>query len=284
MGKKRSQWADVWRRFKKHRAAVLGLAIFLLLCITALAAPLFFDYQNDVLSLNARNRLKPPSAENWFGTDEMGRDIFARVIWGSRLSLSIGLASAAFSLLMGGFLGAIAGYNGGRLDNMIMRVMDLFQAIPATLLAICIAAALGPSTTNLVIAIAVSFCPGFARVVRGPILVVREAEYIEAARATGAKPGHIIFSEVLPNCMAPVIVQTTLVVAIMILIISGLSFLGLGIQPPVPEWGSMLAASRTYIRGHSYMAIFPGVAIMITILSLNLLGDGLRDALDPRLK
>jgi peptide/nickel transport system permease protein len=214
----------------------------------------------------------------------MGRDIFAGVIWGSRLSLSIGLASAAFALLLGGFLGAIAGYNGGKLDNAIMRVMDIFQASPGTLLAICIAAALGPSTINLVIAIAVSFCPSFARVIRGPILVVREAEYIEAARATGARPSRIIFNEILPNCMAPVIVQTTLAVAIMILIISGLSFLGLGIQPPVPEWGSMLASSRAHIRDHSYMALFPGLAIMITILSLNLLGDGLRDALDPRLK
>jgi peptide/nickel transport system permease protein len=282
--RKRSQWADVWRRFRKHRTAVVGLVIFSGLCVTALLAPLFIDYQRDVLSLNAMNRLQPPSAAHWFGTDEMGRDIFARVIWGSRLSLSIGLASAAFALLLGGFLGSIAGYNGGRIDNAIMRVMDIFQAIPGTLLAICIAAALGPSTTNLVIAIAVSFCPSFARVIRGPILVVREAEYIEAARATGAKPARIIFNEILPNCMGPVIVQTTLAVAIMILIISGLSFLGLGIQPPVPEWGSMLAASRAHIRDHSYMALFPGLAIMTTILSLNLLGDGLRDALDPRLK
>ena len=282
--KKKSLWADVWRRFLKNKMAVAGLVVFILLCFTALTAPLFFDYETDVIGIDPRNRLQPPSAENWFGTDELGRDIFARVIWGARMSLSIGLTSAAISLLLGGFLGAVAGYYGRMMDNVIMRIMDIFQAIPGTLLAICIAAALGPSVINLIIAISVSFCPSFARVIRGPILVVREVEYIEAAKASGAKSSTIIFREVIPNCMAPVIVQTTLVVAIMILIISGLSFLGLGIQPPVPEWGSMLADSRRHLRDHSYMAFFPGLAIMITILSLNLLGDGLRDALDPRLK
>ena len=282
--KKKSLWADVWRRFLKNKMAVAGLVVFILLCFTALTAPLFFDYETDVIGIDPRNRLQSPSADHWFGTDELGRDIFARVIWGARMSLSIGLTSAAISLLLGGFLGAVAGYYGRMMDNVIMRIMDIFQAIPGTLLAICIAAALGPSVINLIIAISVSFCPSFARVIRGPILVVREVEYIEAAKASGAKSSTIIFREVIPNCMAPVIVQTTLVVAIMILIISGLSFLGLGIQPPVPEWGSMLADSRRHLRDHSYMAFFPGLAIMITILSLNLLGDGLRDALDPRLK
>ena len=282
--KKRSLWADVWRRFRKNRMAVLGIIIFVLLVLTALTAPLFFDYQNDVIGINVRNRLQPPSTAHWFGTDELGRDIFARVAWGSRLSLSIGFSAAAFSLMLGGFIGAVAGYFGGILDNVIMRIMDIFQAIPATLLAICIAAALGPSTINLVIALAVSFCPSFARVVRAPILSIKETEYIEAAKAVGAKSGTIIFSHVIPNCMAPIIIQTTLSVAIMILITSGLSFLGLGVQPPVPEWGSMLASSRSHIRDYSHMAFFPGLAIMMTILSLNLLGDGLRDALDPRLK
>lgn len=282
--KKKGQLYDVWRRFKRNRMAVFGLFIFIILCFTALTAPLFFDYQTDIIGINVLRRLQPPSSTYWFGTDDMGRNIFARVIWGSRLSLAIGLSSATFALLLGGFLGTVAGYFGGRLDNIIMRVMDIFQAIPATLLAISIAAALGPSTVNVVIAISVSFCPSFARVARGPILIVRQAEYIEAAKSIGASSRTIILNEVIPNCLAPIIVQTTLSVAIMILITSGLSFLGLGVQPPTPEWGAMLAASRSHIRDNSYIAFFPGLAIMLTILSLNLLGDGLRDALDPRLK
>jgi len=264
--------------------AIFGLMIFILLCILALTAPLFFDYQTDVIGVNVQQRLQSPSSLYWFGTDDMGRNIFARVIWGSRLSLFIGLTSATFALIIGGFLGTIAGYFGGKLENIIMRTMDVFQAIPATLLAISIAAALGPSTSNVIIAISISFCPSFARVARAPILIVRQAEYIEAAKSIGAKARTIILNEVIPNSLAPIIVQTTLSVAIMILITSGLSFLGLGVQPPEPEWGSMLAASRSHIRDYSYIALFPGLAIMITILSLNLLGDGLRDALDPRLK
>ena len=282
--KKRSQWVDVWRRLKRNKMAMIGLLVFGFILLVTLAAPLFLDYDTDVIGIDPRNRLQPPSAENWFGTDELGRDIFARVVWGSRLSLTIGFGSAALSLLIGAFIGAIAGYNGGIIDNVTMRFMDIFQALPATLLAIIIAATLGPSTINMIIALAVSFCPSFARVMRAPILVVRETEYVEAARAIGAKPRTIIFDHVIPNCLAPVIVQTTLSVAIMILIASGLSFLGFGLQPPIPEWGAMLASARGHIRDHSYYALFPGLAIMLTILSLNLLGDGLRDALDPRLK
>lgn len=282
--KKNGQLYEVWRRFKRNKMAIFGLVIFILLCLVALTAPLFFDYQTDVLGIDVMQRLQQPSSVYWFGTDDMGRNIFARVIWGARLSLFIGLTSATFALLLGGFFGTIAGYFGGRLENIIMRTMDVFQAIPATLLAISIAAALGPSTINVIIAISVSFCPSFARVARAPILIVRQAEYIEAAKSIGAKSRTIILNEIIPNCLAPIIVQTTLSVAIMILITSGLSFLGLGVQPPEPEWGSMLAASRSHIRDNSYMALFPGLAIMITILSLNLLGDGLRDALDPRLK
>lgn len=282
--KKKGRLHEVWRRFRRNKLAIIGLLIFILLCLLAITAPLLFDYQTDVIGINVQQRLQRPSSVYWFGTDDMGRNIFARVIWGSRLSLFIGLTSATFALLVGGFLGTIAGYFGGKLENFIMRTMDVFQAIPATLLAISIAAALGPSTINVIIAISISFCPSFARVARAPILIVRQAEYIEAAKSIGAKARTIIFHEVIPNCLAPIIVQTTLSVAIMILITSGLSFLGLGVQPPEPEWGSMLAASRSHIRDYSYIALFPGLAIMITILSLNLLGDGLRDALDPRLK
>jgi len=282
--KKKNQLADVWRRLKKNKTAVLGLTIFLLMATIAIVSPLIYDYKTDVIKLNYQEKLMAPSAKHIFGTDEMGRDMLARVIWGGRMSLSLGFITVAFALSIGGTLGAIAGYFGGALDNVIMRIMDIFLAIPNILFAICIVAALGPSTINLVIAMAVSSCPTYARVVRGPVLTVREVEYIEAARAIGANSGTIIISHVIPNCMAPIIVQTTLNVASTILSIAGLSFLGLGIQPPTPEWGSMLSSARNYIRDYSYMAFFPGIAIMITILSLNLFGDGLRDALDPRLK
>jgi len=282
--KKKSQWVDVWRRLSRNKTAVMGLFVFLILVILALASPLMFDYSKQVIKLNVQEKLQGPSAAHPFGTDEMGRDLMARVVWGSRMSLALGFVTIFFALIVGGILGAVAGYFGGMLDNVIMRIMDIFLAIPGMLFAICIVAALGPSTLNLVIAMAISSVPTFARVVRGPVLTVREVEYIEAAKAIGANSSTIIFSHVLPNCMAPIIVQTTLNVAGTILSIAGLSFLGLGVQPPTPEWGSMLSSARTYIRDYSYMAFFPGMAIMITILSLNLFGDGLRDALDPRLK
>ena len=282
--KKTSQLADIWRRLKQSKPAVAGLVVFILLCLMALTAPLFFNYENDVIRINVQNRLQPPSAEHIMGTDDVGRDMLARIVWGSRNSLFISFSIVSLSLLVGGSIGATAGYFGGVYDNVVMRFMDILQAIPGILLAITIVAALGPSIRNLIIAMVVSSCPVFARVVRGPVLTIREVEYIEAAKAIGAKSHTIIISHVLPNCLAPIIVQATLSVAGMILGVAALSFLGLGIQPPAPEWGGMLAGARTFIRDHSYLAFFPGLAIMITILSLNLLGDGLRDALDPRLK
>jgi len=282
--RKTNQWADIWRRLKQSKPAVAGFVIFVLLCLMAITAPLFLNYETDVIRIDVMNRLQPPSAENIFGTDELGRDVFSRVVWGSRNSLAIAFIIVAFSLVIGCTIGSTAGYFGGVYDNVVMRIMDIFQAIPGILLAITIVAALGPNIRNLIIALVVSTCPAFARVVRGPVLTIREVEYIEAAKAIGAKSGTIITSHVLPNCLAPIIVYSTLLVANMILSVAGMSFLGLGIQPPAPEWGSMLSAGRSFIRDHSYLTFFPGLAIMITILSLNLLGDGLRDALDPRLK
>lgn len=282
--KKKSQWVDIGHRFIRNKTAVLGLIVFLIVVILVLAAPLMFDYQSQVIKLNIQDKLQAPSSAHPFGTDEMGRDLLARVLYGGRMSLSLGFIIVFFALLSGGFLGSISGYFGGMLDNIIMRIMDIFLAIPGMLFAICIVAALGANNTNLVIALTLSSMPSYARIVRGPVLTVRDVEYVEAAKAIGAKSSTIIFSHVLPNCMAPIIVQTTLGVASAILSIAGLSFLGLGVQPPTPEWGSLLSSARTYIRDYSYMALFPGLAIMITILSLNLLGDGLRDALDPRLK
>ena len=282
--KKKSQFVEVWKRLCRNKTAVLGLVIVALLTLMAILSPILIDYETQVIKTNYSEALQAPSADHWFGTDEMGRDILLRVMYGSTVSLSIGVVTVAVSLTVGLILGAAAGYFGGKTDMIIMRIMDFFLAIPGTLLAICIVASLGNSIPNLVIAQAVSSIPTFSRVVRGAVITARDADYVEAARAIGAKDATIIFHEVLPNSLAPIIVQTTLQVASVILSIAGLSFIGLGIPAPRPEWGAMLSGARAYIRDYSYMCLFPGLAIMTTILSLNLLGDGLRDALDPRLR
>ena len=282
--KKKSQFVEVWKRLCRNKTAVLGLVIVALLTLMAILSPILIDYETQVIKTNYSGALQAPSADHWFGTDEMGRDILLRVMYGSTVSLSIGVVTVAVSLTVGLILGAAAGYFGGKTDMIIMRIMDIFLAIPGTLLAICIVASLGNSIPNLVIAQAVSSIPTFSRVVRGAVITARDADYVEAARAIGAKDATIIFHEVLPNSLAPIIVQTTLQVASVILSIAGLSFIGLGIPAPRPEWGAMLSGARAYIRDYSYMCLFPGLAIMTTILSLNLLGDGLRDALDPRLR
>ena len=282
--KKKSQFVEVWKRLCRNKPAVLGLVIVALLTLMAILSPILIDYETQVIKTNYSEALQAPSADHWFGTDEMGRDILLRVMYGSTVSLSIGVVTVAVSLTVGLILGAAAGYFGGKTDMIIMRIMDIFLAIPGTLLAICIVASLGNSIPNLVIAQAVSSIPTFSRVVRGAVITARDADYVEAARAIGAKDATIIFHEVLPNSLAPIIVQTTLQVASVILSIAGLSFIGLGIPAPRPEWGAMLSGARAYIRDYSYMCLFPGLAIMTTILSLNLLGDGLRDALDPRLR
>ena len=282
--KKKSQFVEVWKRLCRNKTAVLGLVIVALLTLMAILSPILIDYETQVIKTNYSEALQAPSADHWFGTDEMGRDILLRVMYGSTVSLSIGVVTVAVSLTVGLILGAAAGYFGGKTDMIIMRIMDIFLAIPGTLLAICIVASLGNSIPNLVIAQAVSSIPTFSRVVRGAVITARDADYVEAARAIGAKDATIIFHEVLPNSLAPIIVQTTLQVASVILSIAGLSFIGLGIPAPRPEWDAMLSGARAYIRDYSYMCLFPGLAIMTTILSLNLLGDGLRDALDPRLR
>ncbi|MCG8539489.1 MAG: ABC transporter permease [Clostridia bacterium] len=282
--KKRSQWAEVWRRLRKNKMAMVGLGILIILIVSALSAPLIADYEDVVIKQDLINKLEEPSLEHIFGKDEFGRDIFARIIWGARVSLVVGIVAVGISVISGGTLGAVAGYYGGKLDTVIMRIMDIFLAIPSILLAIAIVSALGPSIINLMIAIGISYVPTYARIVRASVLSIREQEFIEAAKAIGASDFRIILRHIIPNALAPVIVQGTLGVAGAILSTAGLSFIGLGIQPPAPEWGAMLSTSRAYLRYAWHVTTFPGVAIMITILALNLLGDGLRDALDPRLK
>lgn len=280
--KKKNPWLEVFRRLKKNRLAMLGLVVVLLLIGTSVFAPVIAPYSYEDQDLLAA--FESPSKAHWFGTDEFGRDIFSRIVYGSRISLQVGLVAVSFSIMIGGFLGALAGYYGGRIDNVIMRIMDVLFSVPQLLLAISVAASLGPGLFNLMIAVGISSVPQYARLVRASVLSIREQEFIEAARSIGAKDLKIIFRHILPNCMAPIIVQGTLGVAFAILTAAGLSFIGLGIQPPIPEWGAMLSGGREYIRDHSYMTMFPGLAIMITILALNFLGDGLRDALDPKLK
>ncbi|MDC7230179.1 MAG: ABC transporter permease [Sphaerochaetaceae bacterium] len=288
--KQRTLAAETWRRFKKNRLALAGMIVILTLVVIALSTiviDLVTDkaiYNDYVIKQNLRMRLQGPSREHIFGLDEFGRDIFMRMVWAVRYSLFMGTIAIALSTILGGLLGAVAGYYGKISDNIIMRFMDVLLAIPSMLLATAIVAALGTSLTNVLIAIAISYVPTYARTVRASVLTIKDQEFIEAARAMGASDVRIIFKYILPNSMAPLIVQATLGVAGAILSIAGLSFLGLGIQPPTPEWGSMLSSARAYIREGWHITVIPGLGIMITILSLNVMGDGLRDALDPRLK
>lgn len=282
--KKRSQIQETWRRLKKNRMAMIGLAIITIMILISIFADVLFDYNDIVIKQDTSIRLQGPSAEHWLGTDEFGRDILARLVHGSRVSLSVGVIAVSISLLLGGTLGAVAGFYGGKVDNVIMRFVDILLAVPSLLLSITIVSALGPSIFNLMLAIGISSIPSYARIVRASVLTVKDQEFVEAARCIGANNFEIITSHIIPNCMAPIIVQVSLKVASAILSTSGLSFLGLGVKAPTPEWGAMLSGGRAYLRNAAHLTIFPGIAIIITILSLNLLGDGLRDALDPKLK
>jgi len=280
--KKRGQSKEIRRRFAKNKGALLGLCFIVVLVVCAIIpsviAPFGFDDQD------LSRRFQSPSLQHLFGTDEFGRDIFSRVVYGCRISLTLGLVSVTISCGLGIVLGCIAGYYGKIIDNVLMRIIDIMLSIPNILLAVSIVAALGTSFFNLMLAIGIGAVPGYARIVRASILSVKEQEFIEAARSNGASDWRIITRHIVPNCMAPIIVQATISIASAILSAAGMSFIGLGIMPPTPEWGSMLASGRAYIRDYWYVVTFPGLAIMLTVFSINLLGDGLRDALDPRLK
>ncbi len=282
--KRNSPAREIWRRFKKSKAAMLGLGIFSVMVLLAVFADVICDYDTQVIAQDVANRLKAPSPDHWFGTDAYGRDIFARVVHGARISIIIGLAATVGSVCISGILGSIGGYYGGRIDNAIMRVLDTFLAIPGELLAMAIVASLGPSMTNLLIAVTIARIPPFTRVIRSSILTVIDQDYIESAIASGARDSYIIVKHILPNAMGPIIIQATMGVGRMILTAAGMSFIGMGVQPPLPEWGSMLAEGRDFMRYSPYITLFPGLAIILTSLALNLLGDGLRDALDPKLK
>ena len=282
--KKKNRFMELWYRFLKNKPAVIGLILFLTIVLLAICAPLIADYNEVAIKIDMSNRFNAPFTENLLGTDEFGRDILARIVHGARISLTIGISAITISFLLGGALGSVAGFFGGKLDGWIMRAMDVFLCLPDMLLAIAIVAAFGASTVNITLAIGLAFTPRMSRVVRAAVMSVRGNEYVEAARCIGAKNGRIITRHVLINCVGPIIVQVTLYVANAILTISALSFIGLGIEIPTPEWGNMLAEGRGAMRQFPHLVIAPGLAIFFTILSLNLLGDGLRDTLDPRLK
>lgn len=281
--KKQSKWGDIWRRFKKNKGAMVGLFILFVLFTIALTQDLWIS-QEKITTIKVAERFLHPSKNHFFGTDEMGRDIFWRVLYSTRFSLAIGFVAVMVASLVGIPLGAIAGYFGGVVESMIMRITDIFSAIPPILMAIAVVSLLGRTTMNLMFAVGISSVPLFIRVTRASVLTVKNEEYIEAVRALGKNDLYIIFKHVLPNCLSPIIVQITLRVASAIISASSLSFLGLGIRPPTPEWGALLTAGKEYLMGYSYMSFFPGLAIMITVLAFNLVGDGLRDAMDPKLK
>jgi peptide/nickel transport system permease protein len=277
-----SRRREVWRALVANRLAVGGIVVLALLVLVAILAR--YVAPHPVGLVDIPNRLQPPSTTHWFGTDNFGRDILSRVIAGSRVSLQVGAIAVGISLAAGVPLGLVAGFYGGRIDDVIMRAMDTLFAFPYILLAIAIVAVLGPSMANAMIAIGVVFTPIFARVTRGSVLSVREEVYVRAARSLGASDLRLLRVHVLPNVMAPIIVQTSISLAFAVLAEAALSFLGVGVQPPRPSWGSMLFEGRGFIQHAWWMSVFPGLAIFFTVLAFNVVGDALRDALDPRQK
>ena len=282
--RRRTRLQEILHRLRRNKGAMIGLAFLVVMLFVAVFADVLFDYEADVIAQNIAERLQWPSGKHWFGTDELGRDLFARIMYGTRYSLPVGFIAVMVALFFGVILGSIAGYFGGRIDDVIMRLLDIFYAVPAILLAIAIVNAMGVSTFSLCVAVGASSIPTFARITRAAVLSVRGQEFIESEKAIGASSAFIIFRHVLPNCLSPIIVQTTLRMGSAIISCSSLSYLGLGVPEPAPEWGSLLSAGRSFMRDYSYITIFPGLMIMVTVIAFNLLGDGLRDAMDPKLK
>jgi peptide/nickel transport system permease protein len=273
---------DLWQRLTHNRSALIGGCVLLLIVVIAIVAPLVSPY--DPIKTNQRLSLAPPSLDHFMGTDRFGRDIFSRVMWAGQTSLPIGIVSVVIGVLVGVSVGLLAGYYGGWIDAISMRVVDLLLAFPGILLALFIIAILGGSLTNLMVAVGISSIPQYVRITRGTVLSVKEREFVLAARVIGCRGPAVILRHILPNVLAPVIVLATLGMAAAIITGSALSFLGLGIKPPTPEWGNMLAEGREFLQRAPWVAFFPGAAIMLTVLSINLFGDGLRDVLDPRLR
>ena len=280
----RGFWQDVGHRFIRNNKTIIGLLLLGIIVLMCIYGMLFLDYKTEVVNMNIPNKLQTPSAAHPVGTDALGRDIFNRIVYGARYSLFIGFSATIISLSVGSLLGCIAGYFGGKIDGVIMRITDVFIAIPSTLMAIAVVSALGPNFANLIIAIAIGDIPGYARIIRSSVLSIRDNEFVEASIAVGGSHAHVMAQHIFPNTLAALIVQATLGVGYVIIAASGLSYLGLGVMPPAPEWGAMLSEAQAQIRYFPHQVIFPGLAIVITVLALNLLGDALRDAIDPTLK
>ena len=276
------RWNAFYSQLKKNKAAIIGGYIILFYLLMTIFGPLIAPY--DPLEIDLVNKLEPPSTEHLMGTDDKGRDVLSRLLYGSQLSLTIGIVSVLIGAFFGILLGLVAGYYGKMVDTIIMRIIDILLAFPGLLLALAIVSALGPSMINVMIAVGIFSIPTFARIVRGSTLAAKNLEYIDAIRALGAKDARIIFAHILPNILSPIIVQGTLRLATAILTAAGLSFLGMGAQPPSPEWGAMLSSGRNFLWNAPHIATFPGLAIALIVMGLNLFGDGLRDALDPRMK
>lgn len=280
--KKRSKLKTFFKRLAKNKLAVVGLVIIVLLILIALLAPVIAPY--GYAEQDLKNTFAGSSSEHLLGTDNLGRDVLSRLIYGSRQSLQIGILSVALGAALGTVFGIFAGYYGGLVDNILMRILDIYQSIPGLILSIVLAVTLGPGLNNAIIALGIGTMPMYARIIRASLLQVRNMEYIEAARAINANDFRIVLKYALPNAISPLIVQITMSIGLSILAAAMLSFIGLGAQPPIAEWGAMLTEGKSFIREHGYLITYPGIAIVISVLAFNLFGDGLRDALDPRLK
>ena len=276
------EWKKIWRRLKKNRFAVIGFWIIVGFILMAIFAPYIAPYDPNEQDLLAS--LQGPSLAHPFGVDYFGRDILSRVIWGARVSLTLSVEAVLLATIVGTFIGAIAGYYGGAVDEILMRTMDVFLAIPSILLAVAIVAVLGPSNFNLILAISAYAVPQFSRIARGAVLSEKNKEYVEAAKSIGENSFVIIFKYIIPNALPPIVVQATLRMAASIMSIAGLGFLGLGVQPPTPEWGTDLSLARTYLEIAPHAGIFPGLAIFLAVMGFNFLGDGLNEAINPALK
>ena len=281
--KKESQFSIIVRRLKKNKLAVAGFVVIILLILVGIFAEQLvpFDYtRQDYMNVLK----KPGQTEHLLGTDHLGRDIFSRIIYGCRISLSIGMGSVALSALIGGIMGSIAGYYGGQVDNLIMRFLDIYQAVPGFIMCLALGAVFGYGVPMCILALGITGCTGYARMIRSSIMTVKGAEYIEAARSVKGSDTHIILKHIIPNSIAPMIVSMSMGIGDNILMVSMLGFVGMGIPAPIPEWGAMLAEGRGYMRDAGFLVLIPGIAIIITVLAFNLFGDGLRDAMDPKLK
>ena len=277
------KWKEIWRRFKKNKGAVIGLVLLVVLTVILVGAPLFISYDK-AITQNMDLMLAKPSVGNLFGNDGYGRDIFARIIYGGRVSIAIAILATISSCLFGSLLGAVAGYFGGKVDNIIMRSLDIFMSVPDILFTMAVVYALGASFTNLIIALTLAYFTNYVRLVRSEVLTLSEQDYVEAAKAGGSSGFRIILSHIIPNAIGVIIVNTTLNIAKIIIYESTLSFLGLGMPAPQPEWGQMLSEAREFMRKAPHLMAFPALSIIVTACSVNLIGDGLRDALDPHLK